>query len=300
LMFFWFFAAVATAASLQVERRTVLSTGLVALAPPPPKTKKAQADIAVLSPKVLPRAIRLRVNDADQVGRFLEKALSMTAVDRLTYAYGPTSLERPVTFFPGISSHDDDGGHARLILEETDDELDPGTGPAYVQLAVPQLRASKILGNGGVVVDSYGVINVRAPACGFQFRLLLGDEVRDRIMYVALACQDVTQVAKFYLDTGLFQLGPYPHGRMDPGESALDPDPPKLAKFLQPKGALDDKAAFGILLIPTPKERVFGKNTPPDLGNVYQGIDLLLQDQDLRAQLPPSITDPQGYPLRLL
>jgi len=267
------------------------------------KTKKL-ADTTLLCPKVLPRSLRIRVSSLSTCGAFLEKALGMTRLSDTTFSYGPPGLERPWDFLPGISTFDSDGAHMSFVLEETEkaeDILDAGDGVAYVQLAVPSLRASKILGYGGTLLSSYGLVEVLAPGCGFPFKLLLGDEVRDRAMYVCLRVRDVKKAAEFYESTGLFLRKPYPRARPPTEEeSAFDPLPPKGSIYLGPP--CDNDEGFGILLTRSKQNRFTGYYNEPNLGNVYQGIDLLLQDSSLTTNFPNNglIQDLDGYPLRLL
>ena len=76
-------------------------------------------------------------------------------------SFGPTQLSRPADFVPGISSFEVDGGHFALEVRPSPAAV-PAEAVAYVQLALPTLRASKVLAFGGEVVDAYGVWNVLA------------------------------------------------------------------------------------------------------------------------------------------
>ena len=163
-------------------------------------------------------------------------------------SFGPTQLSRPADFVPGISSFEVDGGHFALEVRPSPATV-PAEAVAYVQLALPTLRASKVLAFGGEVVDAYGVWNVLAPG-GVPVRLLVGDERRDRVMYVAYRVPDAKKAAAFYGAYG-FARAPYPRARPPTAdESPFDPNPPKNAVYLE--SCAD---AVGVLLIPEKKKR---------------------------------------------
>ncbi|KAJ8601763.1 hypothetical protein CTAYLR_006766 [Chrysophaeum taylorii] len=169
-------------------------------------------------------------------------------------AYGPTQLDQPRDFVPGISSFDEDGAHFGF--------------------AMPFIRASKLIGYGGTIVEAYGNVNVIAPG-GIPVRLLVGDEVRDRSMYVALRVQDVARAEQFYTATLGFHRATYPRARPPTDyDSPFDPNPPPGSVFL---AYCDD--TFGLLLLPNspdPPPRSFPFNrgsrktaSPPDVGDIY-------------------------------
>lgn len=242
----------------------------------------------------LPREIVLEVSSPEATMTFLTKALGMRAVPttrgELAAAYGPVDLGKAPDFYPGVSSFDEEGFHCAIVLRRGPGSR-PGDGVAYVQVAMPFIRASKIINNGGIIVDAYGVINVLAPG-GLPFRLLVGDEVRDRLMYVALRCRDVKASARYYTDKLGMAALPYPRARPPtPEESPFDPNPPRQSAYL---AYCPD--TLGLLLISSPRNRVTGYNLTPDVGDIYKGITVAAPPDD-PLLAAPKWTDPDGYSL---
>lgn len=88
---------------------------------------------------------------------------------------------------------------------------------------------------GGELRDGYGAWSVGAPG-GLPLRLLVGDEPRDRVMYVAYRCLNVKKSVAFYEANG-FRKKPYPRARpVQRVESVFDPDPPKGAAAARRRG----------------------------------------------------------------
>ncbi|KAJ8600491.1 hypothetical protein CTAYLR_010037 [Chrysophaeum taylorii] len=260
--------------------------------------------------KRLPRELVFEVPDPDETVTFFTKALDMHVASKSAagtlVAYGPTQLDQPRDFVPGISSFDEDGAHFGVRFR-SGPATRPGDGLAYVQFAMPFIRASKLIGYGGTIVEAYGNVNVIAPG-GIPVRLLVGDEVRDRSMYVALRVQDVARAEQFYTATLGFHRATYPRARPPTDyDSPFDPNPPPGSVFL---AYCDD--TFGLLLLPNspdPPPRSFPFNrgsrktaSPPDVGDIYAGLTLAAPDDDpfFAAELPQSavsFTDPDGYRL---
>ena len=208
----------------------------------------------------LPRTIEVEVADPEATVTFLTMALGMRAAETpsgTAVSFGPTELRQPAGFYPGISSFDEDGGHCAIVVRRGPG-TDPGTGLAYVQISMPFIRASKLFRYGGNVTDAYGVVNVIAPG-GLPLRLLVGDEITDRCMYVALRAKDVYASAQFLeKQLGMRRLD-YPRARPPTkDESPFDPNPPRGSAFL---GFCPD--SLGILLLPTDKNRFTGSYASP-------------------------------------
>eukprot|EP00633_Aureoumbra_lagunensis_P008419 CAMPEP_0197318928 /NCGR_PEP_ID=MMETSP0891-20130614/52766_1 /TAXON_ID=44058 ORGANISM="Aureoumbra lagunensis, Strain CCMP1510" /NCGR_SAMPLE_ID=MMETSP0891 /ASSEMBLY_ACC=CAM_ASM_000534 /LENGTH=349 /DNA_ID=CAMNT_0042809581 /DNA_START=1 /DNA_END=1051 /DNA_ORIENTATION=+ len=263
--------------------------------------------------QVLARELRIRVPNVAVTGDFFEKALGMQRVGTQLFAFGPTSLERPPSFFPGISTFDQDGGHFAIRLEEGA-ESTFAQSISYIQFALPNLRASKIISYGGIINEAYGVVDVLAPG-NVPCRLLLGDEVRDRTMFLSLRVTDLSASLSFYQNLG-FHKAPYPRARPPTNEeSPFDPNPPRNSVYLTP---CDD--SFGILLVPTPTPfrlalgSAFKKKQDSQIlmtksvkekekdslddGDSFLSLDLLVSDESIVKE-SNFLYDPDGLPLRV-
>lgn len=224
------------------------------------------------SNRLLLREITIDVPDPSATVLFFTQALGMVPVrsesGELAVAYGPTELTRPSQFYPGVSTFDEDGGHCSIVVRKGG-QGKAGDGLAYVQLAMPFIRASKLMAYGGQIVEAYGVVNVVAPG-GLPLRLLVGDEVKDRIQYVALRVQSVKETQSFYVDNVGMKKSVYPRARpITKDESPFDPNPPKGSAYLE---FCEDSP--GLLLVPSAKDRFF-RSTKPEIGDIYAGINVL-------------------------
>eukprot|EP00628_Pelagophyceae_sp_CCMP2097_P003820 CAMPEP_0184101604 /NCGR_PEP_ID=MMETSP0974-20121125/12918_1 /TAXON_ID=483370 /ORGANISM="non described non described, Strain CCMP2097" /LENGTH=277 /DNA_ID=CAMNT_0026404537 /DNA_START=1 /DNA_END=829 /DNA_ORIENTATION=+ len=244
----------------------------------------------------LPRELFVRTPVLNATATFLVEAMGMkvvgTSPGEISVAFGPTALERPADFLPGVSSFDEDGGHFRFTLRQTPGGALPeaGDGLAYVQLALDNVRASTMMKYGGENLDAFGTIRVDAPG-GFPLRIIIGDEIRERAMYAALSVSDISKSMKFYESLGMRRTK-YPRARLL--EGAFDPDPMKLG-FFDPEPVYlnfcDD--GFGILLLPTARPSLFGKFAKPVVGDIYGGIRVAaVAAAQGDAQ---TFTDPDGY-----
>lgn len=153
----------------------------------------------------LPRTLVVRSGDVAATATFFEKALGLATVERAAgggarVSFGPSTLDRPADFYPGVSSLDLDGGHFALDIVPFEGVV-PEADDAYVQLAVPAIRASLLSRYGGELVSGYGVWDVIAPG-GLALRLVVGDEPRDRAMFVAYGVENVKKSAAFYEASG--------------------------------------------------------------------------------------------------
>ncbi|EKU21768.1 hypothetical protein NGA_0175600 [Nannochloropsis gaditana CCMP526] len=166
--------------------------------------------------------------------------------------YGPETLKTPKAWYPGVSSFSMYGAHFVLELnevlktEEGDTPvLDPGNAVAYLQLAVPSLRLSKLAEAGGKIKSAYGWVLVDSPG-GLRHQVIVGMR-RDPIMMLALNVPDVQKASGFYVNALGMREQPYPLSRIP--ESIYEPKQPKGSRFLA-----FSEDGFGILLLPLPKK----------------------------------------------
>ena len=239
---------------------------------------------------VVPRALVINSVDVAATAAFFGKALGVegstpTADGRgVRLAFGPTALSRPADFYPGISTFEVDGGHFALEIRPAAEAATLSERVAYVQLTLPTIRASKILDFGGEVVDAYGVWDIVAPG-SVPLRLLVGDERRDRVMYVAYKVANVKNAEAFYAAYG-FARAPYPRARPPTTEeSPFDPNPPKGAVYLQ---SCED--TVGVLLVPDKKRK-----KPPAAPDAFGPLKL-----KATPALAGTAVDPDGNALELL
>ena len=71
---------------------------------------------------------------------------------------------------------------------------------AYLELAVPGYRISKIMSTGGTMLSAYGYANCVAPN-GLHVRAIVADPVGQSIVYLALRCKEgvsVSEVVSYY------------------------------------------------------------------------------------------------------
>ena len=84
--------------------------------------------------------------------------------------FGSDKQYVPSDFVPGVSSYKYYGGHPTLTLRYSPSEAVPFrpapealTSVAFLQLAVPGYRISKIMSSGGTMLSAYGYANCVAP-----------------------------------------------------------------------------------------------------------------------------------------
>jgi len=144
--------------------------------------------------------------------------------------------------------------------------LDPGTAVAYLQLAVPSLRLSKLVESGGVVKSAYGWVLVDSPG-GLRHQVIVGSR-RDPVMMLALNVPDLKKATDFYTNVMGMKEQEYPLSRIP--ESIYEPKQPKGSKYLA-----YNEDGFGILLLPLPKKEA--KNGVR-LGGVVDKLAVLATD----------------------
>lgn len=282
-------SCVATTA-FDASRRSMLLSAVTASTP-------SSSYLMCNSNALLPREINIEVPDPAATVLFFTQALGMIPVKSesgdLAVAYGPTDLTRPPNFYPGISVFDEDGGHCSVVVRRG------GTGNvgdnfAYMQLAMPFIRASKLMAYGGQIVEAYGVVNVVAPG-GIPLKLLVGDEVKDRIQYVALRVRNVKDSERFYVKAVGMRKTAYPRARpITKEESPFDPNPPKGSAYLE---FCQDSP--GLLLLPSERDVIF-RPTKPKLGDVYRGYSVLSSASTNTPQKSEDLVDPSGNTISIL
>lgn len=207
--------------------------------------------------------------------------------------YGPEQLSIPESFELPVSSFGEYGGHASIRVRYDSKSIDalyrkgadaPGDNIAFLQVGVPQYRISKMVSNGGNVIDAYGIVNVVSP-CGLPMRGIVGIWP-DPMMFVAINCKDVAESRRFYEQLGFFEQE-YPYARPSKGMGQFEP--------LQPKGSVylsTSPNAMGILLLQGPKRK---KITP---NPVLQSLNLVYRpssgssDEGTGDEI--SFSDPSG------
>jgi hypothetical protein len=216
------------------------------------------------------------------------------SVEETWLGFGPEQISTPSDFELPVSSFSKYGGHASInvrydsqivapLYRQGDDA--PGNSIAYLQLGVPGYRISKMIANGGNILDAYGLINVISPA-GLPIRGVVGI-APDPMMYVAINCQDVKESKEFYEELGFVEQD-VPYSRPSKGTTMFEPAPPKNSYYMSPS-----PNCMGVLLLQGKKKKSIIPNTVVDsLNIVYKpsseensGHSLLLKD-------------PSGVPVR--
>ena len=250
----------------------------------------------------------IRVPAVQPVVDFLSKGLMMKTLRSsrdatgslvTTMSFGPEEFAVPKAFIPGVSPFSEYGSHFSLNLVETPDtELDLGDGLAYLALGVPQYRISKLVEAGGSIVSSYGFTVVNAPG-GFPLQVVLGDQVRDPCMFVALYVNDLKSSEKYYAqELGMTRLE-YPRARTAL-VSPFEPPQPKGSVFM---GYSED--TFGVLLLPRPKRGAKKKELIRP-GNVWGGLRIVAGQELLGTPGNKAVasiianSEPNGYPIEFV
>jgi hypothetical protein len=222
--------------------------------------------------------------------------------------FGPEELDVPSDFQIPVSSFNVYGGHASVHLVydaslksplyRTGDESPPGDNVAYLQVAVPGYRISKIQASGGVIKDAYGLVNAVSPS-GLPVRGVVG-LWPDPLMLVAINCANVADSARFYRQLG-FQELPVPYSRPSNGATIFEPEPPQGSVYMSPCAT----GGMGVLLLPAPRRRQSAL-TP---NRAIQSLDIVYtptstsedggsnSDPEGSSSGAPSLVDPSGVPI---
>jgi len=212
-------------------------------------------------------------------------------------AFGPEQMSIPDDWETGVSSFSKYGGHASIhirydsqgteVYYQTGNEA-PGDNIAYLQLGVPTYRISKMVSNGGNILNAYGLVDVVSPS-GLPIKAIVGISP-DPIMLVALNCQNVKKSREFYEQLG-FAEQEYPYCRPNQGQGQFEPPQPKNSVYLAPS-----KNSMGVLLLQAEKK---GKRMKPNpavrsLNIVYEPPEGTVVDDN--ADLL-KVTDPSAVPI---
>lgn len=238
--------------------------------------------------------------------------------------FGPEQLSVPKDFELPVSSFSRYGGHASINvrydsqavapLYKIGDEA-PGNSIAYLAcesdvpcvwtkfyfnpphclshvcchimflVGVPGYRISKMVSNGGNILDAYGLVNVVSPA-GLPIRGVVGI-APDPMMYVAINCQDVKASKEFYEKLG-FSEQEVPYSRPSKGTTMFEPAPPKNSVYMSPS-----PNCMGVLLLQGKKKKSITPNPVVEsLNIVYTPSSEETSGEDM------FVKDPSGVPIK--
>lgn len=166
-------------------------------------------------------------------------------VSERTVGFGPDSYEKSETFFPGVSSLYEYGGHSTISLhsKEVNGELSEayisGNGLRHIKVGAESIRISKAVEKGAAIKFAFGWVNMNTKS-GIPLEIVIG-ESRDPLMYAALQVNDLQESVKFFTEElGMREL-PFPLARIN--GSAYEPRQPKGSVYL---GYME--GTFGLLL----------------------------------------------------
>lgn len=152
-------------------------------------------------------------------------------------------------------------------------------------VGVPGYRISKMVSNGGNILDAYGLVNVVSPA-GLPIRGVVGI-APDPIMYVAINCQDVKASKEFYEQLG-FSEQEVPYSRPSKGTTMFEPAPPKNSVYMSPS-----PNCMGVLLLQGKKKKTITQNPVVEsLNIVYTPSAEAASGEDM------FVKDPSGVPIK--
>lgn len=263
--------------SASLTRRSLLCAPFLAAAAF--KTPQAQAAVGSLPELVSTNAylqgIKIRVADPSQQDamisfltdgfdcRVLRKRRQGT-IEETWLGFGPEQVSVPQDWVAGVSSWGEYGGHASIALVydssspsvfyRIGEANPPGNNIAYLQLAVPGYRISKMVTVGGSILDAYGHVDVVSPS-GLPVRGIVGI-ASDPVMLVAINCVDVAASKAFYEQLGFVQRD-IPYARPSNGTTVFEPAPPANSVYLSMS-----PESMGVLLIPMEGRRKTVKVNP--------------------------------------
>jgi hypothetical protein len=225
--------------------------------------------------------------------KILRKRIRGT-VEETWLGFGPEKPNVPSGWLPGVSSLAEYGGHAsiavvydssiRSALYRLGDSA-PGDNVAYLQLAVPGYRISRMVAAGGNILDAYGHVDVVSPS-GLPIRGIVGI-APDPIMLVAINCVDVKASKAFYEQLGFVEAD-VPYARPSRGTTAFEPAPPAKSVYMAPS-----RVGMGVLLIPVERRRK-SVSINPSIGGLTIVYAPSTSDGTDSAEAVPRLTDPSG------
>jgi hypothetical protein len=215
-------------------------------------------------------------------------------IEETWMGYGPEQLSIPEDFTIPVSSFATYGGHAsiRIVYDSKataplyrKGDVAPGNNIAFVQLGVPTYRISRMVANGGNILDAYGIVNVVSPS-GLPMRGIVGISP-DPIMFVAINCANV-QASKAYYEQLGFVEQEYPYARPSKGTGQFEPPQPPKSVYMAPS-----PNCMGVLLLQADKKlaRSITPNPVVESLNVVYTPSSAAGDND--DAFPPT-TDPSG------
>jgi hypothetical protein len=292
------------------KTRTTLVTLVSALTLTGATTATASAAIGSLpeyaQANAILQAITIRVADKsqqDSMISFLSESFDCQVlrkrirgnIEETWMGYGPEQLSIPDDFTIPVSSFAKYGGHASIhivydskattpLYRKGDDA--PGSNIAFVQLGVPTYRISKMVANGGNILDAYGIVSVVSPS-GLPMRGIIGIWP-DPFMFVAINCASV-QTSKAYYEQLGFAEQEYPYARPSKGTGQFEPPQPAKSVYMAPSSN-----CMGLLLLQADKKLARSITPNPvveSLNVVYSPSVGSNQSDDNQF---PTMVDPSG------
>ena len=225
-------------------------------------------------------------------------------VNTTVMAFGPDAYASPKSFFPGVSTFYEDGGHATITLMakrlETDDDVvqlfEKGNGLQYVKVGAESIRLSKAIEKGADIKFAYGWIDLNTPG-GLPLEVVIG-LARDPLMLACIRVSDVPSSTRFFKEElGMKEL-PFPLSRA--AGSDFEPQQPPNSAYVG-----YGPESMGLLLVPG------AKGAPPlAVGSLLEAFTLVF-DESKAQSLPPAfreaaakggerrVVSPDGYPFVL-
>jgi catechol 2,3-dioxygenase-like lactoylglutathione lyase family enzyme len=211
------------------------------------------------------------------------------SVEETWLGFGPEQVSAPDGWIPGVSSFAEYGGHASIALVYDSSSTSvlyrlgdaaPGDNIAYLQLAVPGYRISRMVAAGGNIIDAYGHADVVSPS-GLPIRGIVGI-ASDPIMLVAINCVDVAASKSFYEQLGFVERE-IPYVRPSRGTTVFEPAPPAKSVYL----SLTPES-MGVLLIPSERRKKSVKVNP-----AVDGLHIVYSPSSEGGALATAV-DPSG------
>jgi catechol 2,3-dioxygenase-like lactoylglutathione lyase family enzyme len=213
-------------------------------------------------------------------------------VEETWLGYGPEQLSIPSDCTIPVSSFGTYGGHAsiHLVYDSKSDtplyrsgDAAPGDNIAYLQVAVPGYRISKMTQNNANIVDAYGFVSVISPA-GLPIRGIVGI-APDPIMFIAINCADVKASQSFYEQLGFVEQE-YPYSRPSKGLSAFEPSQPPKSVYMGPS-----PNGMGVLLLSSNSKSKRAITTNP----VFESLNVVYTPSEGSEGAEVStVVDPSG------
>lgn len=245
----------------------------------------------------------------------------------ITSGFGPDTYDSPRTFYPGISSYFQDGGHSTLtfssevVVNENSDNvvtqvLDRGNGLQYIKVGIDTLRLSKGIESGMNVKYAYGWVDIDTPS-GVPLQVVVGIR-RDPLMFACINVSDITQSLDFFIDKLGMTVLPFPLARSV--GSQFEPQQPKGSVYVG-----YSESSMGLLLqdqtveeagqkkkkktpraIPGPSISVgniieaftivYDDSSPAGIDNLPAFVKEVISSTNNIANAKINITSPDGYP----